>query len=480
MRIALINPPSLAAYGKIRSGHHCSFPLGLGYIAAYVRQFNHQVIILDPEAARISEEAMWAQIEAFKPDLIGFTAVTSNFMQARDLIRQAKEQFGSLVVIGGPHATALPQTTIESCVGLDAVIRGEGELPILEIARQFDETGKVDFDKVAGAAFYVDGKLQKNLKAPLIESIDDLPPPARDLVDLSWYSLHPHFQRGKMSATVLSSRGCPSRCTFCGNLCTGRIFRPASGVRFVDELETLVREYGIRHFHIVDDCFTAEPARVNAICNMIIERRLDITWFIFGRVDTLLDEALVLKMRAAGCVFVLLGIETGNQEVLDLMKKDTTIEQAMKCCETLRKCGIRYFNSFIIGNTGDTEQTVAETVDLAVRLKSTMAGFNIMIPFPGAPIFAKYYRHLDDVGTDWNNFCSVGDDVPYEPVHTSLTRQQLLKLTADAYRTYYSRPSQLWRVLMFARSPRVLIAYLRGAAALLSATVSWRKKSKQA
>jgi radical SAM superfamily enzyme YgiQ (UPF0313 family) len=392
---------------------------------------------------------------------------------------EAKKKIGCFVIMGGPHVTALPKVSLVSIPVLDAVVIGEGEIPMLSMSNYFDEHKAIDFNKIPGVAFLENNEFKRTLRPSLIENLDMLPYPARDLVDISAYKLHPHFQRGAKSATVLSSRGCPSKCTFCGNIIQLRRFRPHSPQYFVGELEHLVNEYGIRHFHIVDDCFSYDTNRAEEICDLILEKKLGITWFIFGRVDTLQDEKVIRKLRQAGCIYVLLGIETGNQKINDFMKKGTTLEMAERCCELLRKNNIRYFNSFIIGNEGDTEQTVMETIEFAKRLKSVMAGFNMLIPFPGTHIFRKYFSDYDSPETNWDNWCSVGDDIPYEPRQTTLSRSDILRLTSYAYRKYYLSPEQIYRIVSFASNMRILYSYVKGGIGLARQAASWLMKSRQ-
>ncbi len=478
MKVVLVNTPSLFVYGKIKSGHNCSFPLGLGYIASYIRRAGHEVRLFDPEAHNISYERMWEEVKTFKPDMVGISAVTSNFMEATQLVLEAKEKIGSLVIMGGPHVTALPQTSLLITPGLDAIIIGEGEIPVLSIADYFDKYGRVDFNEIPGVAFFEGNEFKKNRRPPFIENIDVIPYPARDLVDINVYKLHPHFQHKSKSATILSSRGCPSKCTFCGNIVQARRFRPHSPEYFVGELEFLVKQYNIRHFHIVDDCFSYDLSRVEKICDLILSKQLDITWFAFGRVDTLQDERIIKKMKKAGCIYVLLGIETGNQEINNIMRKGTTLEMAKRCCELLSKNNIKYLNSFMIGNDGDTEQTVIETIEFARSLKSVITFFNILIPFPGTFIFKKYFSDYNNPATNWNNWCAVGDDIPYEPRQTVLSKSDILRLTSYAYKRYYFNPKQFLRIILFAGgNPRIFYSCLKGGIGLARQTVSWFIKS---
>ncbi len=479
MRIALINTPSLFAYGKISSENNCSFPLGIGYIASYVRKQGHEVNIFDPEPYNMPIEELWINVGKFKPDIIGITSVTPNFMLAQQLVKDAKNKIKCCVIMGGPHVNALPKSSLLSCANyLDAVILGEGEIPMLKIADSFDNNGIIDFKSIPGAAFIKNGQYIENPKADLIKDLDSLEFPARDLVDINLYKLHPQFQRGTKSATILTSRGCPSNCTFCANICMGRKFRANSAQYVLDEIQFLINTYGIKHFHFVDDCFTANSQRVSDICDLIISKNIKITWFIFGRVNNLQKNELIKKMKNAGCVYALLGIETGNQEINNIMKKGTTLSMAESCCNLLKKNDIKYFNSYIIGNEGDTKETVIETILFSKKLKSVMAGFNMLIPFPGTEIFKKFYMDYDKPETNWNNWCSVGDDLPYEPRHTDLSRNEILSLTSYAYRKFYFNIPQIVRIIAFAKNSRLLLLYFKASLSLMNQMFSWFRKSR--
>lgn len=449
MKIVLINPPFPQPEWLIRFIYNHNVPLGLAYLAAYLRQAGHEVRVFDPEPSGMPLELMWQKVENFRPDVVGVTSVTPNFMAARGLAMEAKRRLGCLVVMGGPHANALPHSTLQGTPGLDAVIMGEGEIPMLAMAAEFDARGKVDFNKIPGAAFFEAWKYRETPRPALISALDSLPYPARDQFDLRLYYRHRFFFGGKKSATVLTSRGCPGQCTFCANICMGRKFRAHSPERVVAELEHLVEKYGIRHFQIYDDCFTADPKRVSAICDLILAKKLKITWGAFGRVNTLLDEALIMKMKRAGCEHILLGTESGSQRILDLMKKGTTLAMAEKCCALLRKHGIIYSNSFIIGGEGETEATVMETISFAKKLKADLVNFVILIPFPGTQVFEKYFKDYDRPDTDWSNWCEQGLDRTAPPRQTSLTMAELVRLQGVAYQKYNQNPAQVLRTLIF-------------------------------
>jgi radical SAM superfamily enzyme YgiQ (UPF0313 family) len=296
-----------------------------------------------------------------------------------------------------------------------------------------------------------------------IEDIDALPYPARDLVDIRAYELPPHFSQGKLSATILTSRGCPSACTFCGNQTMGRAFRAHSPQYVVDEIQYLINKYGITHFHVVDDCFTIDEKRVVEICNLIIERGLKISFFIFGRVNNLQKEYVITKLKKAGCVMILLGIESGNEELLKIMRKGTSLAMIKRCCDLLRRNNMHFVSSFIIGNEGETVQTVEETIALAKALKSNWVSLNILVPFPGTPIFHKFFKDYDNPDMNWDGFCCFSGNIPYEIRQTVLTSQELSTLIKRAYRSVYVNISQLWRVFVCIKKPVVLLGYIRQA-----------------
>ena len=453
MKIALVNPPFPQPYNFIYEvlsikEDYC-FPLSLGYIAAYVRRAGHTVKIFDPEPCGMPLEVMWKNIEEFKPDLVGFTAVTPNFMEARKLVAEAKRRLGCLVVMGGPHANALPRSTLQGTPGLDAVILGEGEIPMLAAAGEFAAHGKVDFNRVPGAAFIENWKYKETPRPEPIADLDGLPYPARDLLDINLYRQHRYILPPSMNTTLISSRGCPSQCTFCANITMGRRFRAHSPEYVVGEMEYLIKTYGATHIKILDDCFTADPKRACAICDLMIAKKLNITWDTAGRVNTMQDESLVRKMKEAGCVNMHLGIETGNQRILDLMKKGTTLEMAEKCCALLHKYGVVFSCSFIIGNEGDTEGTINDTIAFAKKLKSALAEFLILIPFPGTPLFDKYYKEYDKPDTDWQHWHSQELDRPEPPRQTALTMEDLQRLQDRAKNKFYNDPVQFVRSLIF-------------------------------
>lgn len=417
MRVALLLPLFPEASLRLSVRGRGDFPLGLGYIAACLRKAGHTAEIFIPDNIHMSMKQVWQDLEAFKPDLLGLSVLTNNFMEAGSVTREAKRRLGCPVVMGGPHPTALPRSTLEGVAGLDAVICGEAELSMLALADEFGRTGRVGFEKVPGAAYLKAGEFIANPRSEFIADLDSLPYPATDLFNTK--------ATGFGNDKVLTSRGCPGQCNFCANICMGKKFRAHSPERVVGEIERLVRERGTFFLQFPDDCFTADSGRVHRICDLIISRGLKVYWDASGRVNTMQDETLIVKMKKAGLLRVVLGVETGSQEISDRIRKGTTLEMAEKCCALLRKHGIDIYTSFILGNEGETLETIRRTLAFSFKLKPTIASYAILIPFPGTPVFEKYYKDFDRPDTDWTNWCSFGPFRPYEHRQTSLSHLSL-------------------------------------------------------
>lgn len=442
MKVALINPPVSGIFGMLQRSAYP--PLGLGYLAAYLRRAGHEVRIYSPMPYRPATERMFGELELFKPDLVGLTAVTHSFMVARRLAARAKERLKCMVIMGGPHATALPESTLRSVPQLDAVIRGEGEIPLLAIASRFDAAGKVDFAAIPAASFLAEGAYGETPRPEPIADLDALPYPVRELSGAGGGGPR------ETHLAVFTSRGCPSRCTFCANICMGRKFRPRSPESVVAELVHLREKYGARDFVFADDCFTADPRRAAEICDLIIAKKLKITWYANGRVNALRDGALVAKLKKAGCTQLLLGIESGDQRVLDLMTKGATLAMAEECCATLRRHGVAYFNSYILASEGDTLKSVLATISFSKKLKSVVAVLGRLVPMPGTPVFEKYYSDFDRPDTDWDAWCSFLPVQPCENRHTELSQRAVFLLTIWANLRFYCDPVQFLRLAAYA------------------------------
>lgn len=448
MKIALISPPALKFGIKLRTGPYHAFPIGLGCLAAYVQRAGHTVKIIAPDPAGMDMETAWKLLREFKPDIVGISSVTQTFLTSGRLAQEAKRRLGCPVIMGGIHVTALPRTSLLRFPELDAVIRGEGELPLLALADGFDKTGRIDFANVPGASFIRNGEYTENPMPDSISDLDSLPYFARDLLEGGIYQKHTPTDKPLSHMAMISSRGCPASCTFCANSRMGRRFRARSAENVVGEMEYCIKRYGTEYFVFYDDCFTTDPRRVYAICELLIAKKLKIYWEASTRVNMLLDEELLKKMKRAGCKGITIGVETGDQHISDLMKKGTTPVQAELCTALLRKYNIPFSAGFMIGNEGDTPETVRKTIAFACKLKPTIAFFSITIPMPGTELFEKYYADFDRLDTDWSRWTAQGISRPFDLRHTAISPKKLFLLFVWAHLRFYLNPLQFLRMTM--------------------------------
>jgi anaerobic magnesium-protoporphyrin IX monomethyl ester cyclase len=323
-------------------------------------------------------------------DILCVSTLTMNYEDGLKMAKIAKQANPECItVFGGIHSTLFPDNVILN-KEVDFVCIGEGEHTVLELIQTIEKN--VEFDKIQGILYKDGRKVIRNENRPLIQDLDELPFPARELLPMSEYLSTKVGRVGwelpSPSTSIITSRGCPFRCTFCSSHLTfGRKVRFRSPKNVVDEIEYLIDMYSIKGVSFVDDTFTLDSKRTSAICKEILSRGLDIEWMCMGRVDTI-SKDLLKEMKKAGCVSIGYGIESGSQHVLDeYIKKNITLEAAEKTIKITKEAGITSVAYFMIGTPGETLEDINKTVDFAKRLNPDAVNFSITIPMPGTEMF---------------------------------------------------------------------------------------------
>jgi len=370
MKVLLINPP----YPFEESP---TPPFGLMSLAAYLIEKGIEVQIADFIITRFSEDKARAIIDDFNPDVIGATGVTMNIKKAFSILQFFKELKPEAVfVMGGPHVTFDADTVLRENSFLDYIVRGEGEVTCTELLRAIQNNTSPE--GILGLSYRNGNEIIHNEQRPFIEDINTLPFPARHLVSLTKY------RALRFPINMVTSRGCPHQCIFClGSKMVGRKVRYFDTMRIVDEFEMLSK-MGFSQINIVDDLFTSNKKRCIEFCDEIMRRGIQHKWTAFARVDTVSLE-LLQAMQKAGCTTLCFGIESGNQEILDTVKKRITIEKCIRAVDLCRKAGIIPMTSYILGLPGETRKTVQMTMDFAKKL-SPHYGYHILAPFPGTEV----------------------------------------------------------------------------------------------
>jgi len=353
-------------------------PLGLGFLAAYIEQFGHDVKIVDNF---IYNYDIKNEIDNFQPDFIGIYVNTTSYLMALELIKNIRKYASVPIICGGPHATILP-ATLEKYV--DYLVVGEGEIGLKEILE-----GRVR-DRIIRKGF--------------ISELDTLPwPDYRHFIsepynwrlDLYKENIEPVF-------TMNTSRGCPFRCEFCAvESIWGKKYRIFSAEKIIGEVEYLINKYGIKGIYFREDNFTCDRKRLIKFCELIEEKRIKFKWTCETRAD--LDEKFVDRLSKIGCVGFYIGVESGSQKVLDLMNKNIKVEQIKNFFKVCRRAGIKTYATICYGTLGETEDDREITERFLLEINPDAIDRFAYLGVPGSSHYEyirknKLYYHMDESG----------------------------------------------------------------------------------
>jgi anaerobic magnesium-protoporphyrin IX monomethyl ester cyclase len=434
--ILLINPSSrervyLNTNTKVGTPSHPL--LSLATIAAPLVQKGYEVKVVDMDLPGMTLAKLQRAMRDYAPSYVGITGTTPLYSEMVNLSQLVKDSDNLItVVVGGVHASVLPEEFIR-LDSVDIVAYGEGDFTLIEIL------SGVPLQEVKGIYYKSDGSVIQNEPRELVQDLDTLPYPAWALFDLKRYKASYLAVRKNPVGPLETSRGCVFGCNFCNKSIFGRAFRVKSVGRVVDEMEYMLK-VGFKEIHIQDDGFSTNLERAKEICDEIVRRDLRFPWSLFNgvRVDRV-DLELMQKLKAAGCYQVAFGFESGNQEVLNATNKGTTLDQARQAVEMAQAAGLWTFGFFMFGLPGDTEETMQETIDFAVKLDLDLAKFDITIPYPGTPLYEMWKAKGYIKTEEWSQYICHGYDVQiYE--HPNVDWQSLQYYYRKAYRTYYLRP----------------------------------------
>ncbi|MCG3175920.1 MAG: Anaerobic magnesium-protoporphyrin IX monomethyl ester cyclase [Candidatus Omnitrophica bacterium] len=432
-------------------------PLDLAYMAAMLERDGRTCKITDYAAEPGGWERVRRDIADFKPDLLLVSVTTPTLKNDLAACRIAKEIDPAILTVAkGAHFTAKDDEVLLANPELDLVIRGESEHAVTEIA------SGADYASILGLAYRKDGKVARNADRPYIEvdDLDKLPFPARHLINNALYTAP---DTGEAITMINTGRGCPHQCIYCAvTIASGYKLKVRTPRSIVDEIQECVQKHGIRNFFFRADTFTWDERWVVDLCGMIRERGLDIRWGCNSRVDTISEKRLE-AMKSAGCWIVGFGIESGDQDMLDKMKKRAKVEDAERAIALCKKYGVKTYGLFLIGLPWETRATVEKTIAFAKRLDPSFLDFNIAYPLPGT----EYYRLAKEMGLFEEKDLPNGDYARPIVRTLDLSTEELVKLRHKALLSFYLRPSYIARTLGEIRSPRILLNYIRSGLRLI-------------
>ncbi|MBI5788914.1 MAG: radical SAM protein [Candidatus Schekmanbacteria bacterium] len=429
--------------------------LNMMCLAAMARRKGFTVKVVDLGIDYNPYETFRRVLQEEWPRFVGITSTTPLFFEAAELSKITRNILGDEVTIiyGGPHATALPEESLELS-NFDIAVCGEGEVTLTEILE-----GK-KLAEINGIYYKQDGRINHTDTRELIKDLDSLPFPALDLYDIKRYRCPELISKRWPLSQIETSRGCPSACMFCNKNISARLFRKKSPERVLEEIKYML-SLGVREIRVIDDQFATDINRAKRICELIIKENLDFSWNMANgvRVDRVDEEFLILAKRA-GCYQSGIGFESGDQASLDAIDKDITIEQSIKCMELMKKVGgIETVGFFMLGLPTDTEESLKKTVNFAVRLMPDLAKATVTIPFPGTRLFEYYEQKGLIKSRNWSIYNLHKAEEIYD--HPILSHDTLKHYYNLFYRKFYFNPKYLMYRLNKSRREKTILRDMR-------------------
>jgi radical SAM superfamily enzyme YgiQ (UPF0313 family) len=479
MRVMVLNPPSVYSKNVVRDlvyGCWCKGkriasaqfpPLSLLYIASMLEKEGHDIIFLDAQ----TEGKSLAQVEEIaserRPEIIIMPTSTMSFREDAKTLELLKKASGAVSLVYGSHVTFLPKVSLGQ-KGIDYIAMREPEFIIRDFVNAMGKgTGH---EKVNGIGYRKGGKAVINPPYPFIQNLDDLPFPDRRHISKFTY-FNPLVKRIHWTA-AMTSRGCPGRCLFCSSPnFYGNTLRMRSAKNVVDELED-IRGLGYEEVFFRDETFTAHRKRVEEICNLMIERGLNLTWICNARVDTV-DKELLTLMKKAGCHLIKFGVESGVQQILDNINKMIRVEMTRKTFRWAHEVGMETHAHMMLGCIGETKETIKKTMKFIKQLDPTTVTFGAFTPYPGTKIFDIVTKEKPEIGDGSScDLSKLHTSGFYNYVFCDLTENEIGEAVFNAYRQFYLRPSYIIKRLMSVRSPTQMRRLIFAGLEVLSFTMN--------
>ena len=411
-------------------------PLGLGYIASSLEKAGFEVDVIDAIALALSKEDVAIRIKEFNPHIVGITAMTPTIKGAFEAAEIAKN-LGKITLIGGVHMSIFPLETLQRN-SVDFGIIGEGEESMVKFCEAVENDES--YEDVEGLCYKKDGRIIIG-QPKFISNVDSLPMPSYHLLPMEKYSsiigLHP-------ASTMMGSRGCPYLCGFCYKTPSDKKYRIRSVEKIVDEIEFLIKKYGLKEIMFYDDIMPQQYAE--DLSNEIIKRNVKISWQTPERVN-LVNPDLLKLMAKAGCRILRFGVEQGDPDQMAFVEKRINPEQVKDAFKEAKKAGIDTFAYFIIGYVNETEKTMQATIDLAKELDPRYVMFTKATPLPNTPLMQQSVEQGLIEPDYWTRFV-LGEKL--QPIKSLVPDADLW--VKKAYRSFYLRPRKIFQQMLRIRS----------------------------
>jgi radical SAM superfamily enzyme YgiQ (UPF0313 family) len=371
--------------------------IALGYITAALRKAGHDVKVLDLTNHRSwPVETMEKNIILdYQPDLIGISLFYISYYPVKEMIGRIRKYYSGPIVMGGPQLMIEKEDILKDIPELDYAVIGDGEATIVDLCNAIQ--GEMQYEDIPGLIYRKDGNIVRNIDREVPLNIDDLPFP-----DYEPFGIE-KIQR----YTIITSRGCPHRCTYCFR--STPKWRPRSPENIIEELKTAVEKYKIEEFVVVDDAFNINPPRIEKFCDLLDANNLKMPWSCSGVRADRMTEALAERMKRAGCHTINIGVETLQPDLYETLNRNMPLEKVLSCIEILKKYKFNTYGYFLLGLPGETKEKTWDTYKKAKNLGIGLPQFSLLLPFPGTKMYDIIYslpgvRKLEDykrISTIW-------------------------------------------------------------------------------
>ncbi len=457
IRAVLIQPPSyhgvqsLLPHVDDEGGEGIGYkpPLGIVYCATTLKELSsHQVLVIDAIASQLDFDEVVRRVQEFDPEIVGISAWTDFWYPAFRTGQLIKEALPKIhLTYGGPHLGIHPEVTL-AVPFIDSVVVGDGEIPFLYLCNMV-ANGVMD-NSMRGLHLKPYGVKQSPDTFYIQGDLDELPIPDRTLLPIEAYGSV--LSKDSFVTTMITSRGCPHHCTFCKLNFQKTLARSAKNV--IEEFYR-IKQLGFREVEIYDDTFTWSKKRLVEICEGLIEANLGIEFAVRDRVSSSsVDLDTLNLLKRAGCTRIHFGIESGEQRIIDRMKKNITTDQARNAVQIAKKAGLTVLTYFMFGNLDETKEDMQKTIDFALELDADFAQFSITIPYPGTEMYEEALR-TGIISTDyWDGYFRhpTPDFTPAQLIEYLVDRDTLVMMRDQAIRRFYFRPKFILKKLIKLRS----------------------------
>ena len=478
MKTLIINEPFVKDFCRTQRwaartrGRALRAPDWLAYATAVLEREGEDVELYDFPAEGWDKDKLRDLVRRKQPDVVVLDATTPSIYSDIECARIVKEEADSKVIMVGPHISAVPEGALRDAKGyVDVICRGEYDYTVCDVVKSFERDNNLE--NILGISYInKNGEIKHNVDRPLIDNLDELPFPAWHHLDIMKY-----FDGSKLYPYVdmIAGRGCPFKCIFClwPQVMHGRKYRLRTAKNVVDEMEHDLKLYSklrkgtLRgEIFFEDDTFTVNKKRAHQICDEILERDLDVIWSVNSRTDVV-DIELFKKMKKAGCRMLLVGFESGDQQMLNNMRKGLKVETSRKFAEVAKKARLQIHGCFVLGLPGETKASMERSIKFATEIGMDTVQFSAAVPFPGT----EYYDYCKEnnllIANDWSDWLDEGEQSTVVK-YPGLSKEEIVEYVDRGLKQFYFRPRYMVKFLLDTHSLPDLYRKFKGAKNFMS------------